>query len=444
MIKEDLIIAENTIKERKVKFKKGCLTEKDKRSISLRRAEELKDRISDYLEAREEIETGFNQQDKILIQKAKILDLLGGTEEDWNNWHWQMANRITDVETLSKILFLNDEEKEQMDRVGKRYRWAVSPYYLSLMDPQDPNCPVRLQTLPSVLELVDTEGKADPMGEEYTSPAPCITRRYPDRLIINVTNQCAMYCRHCQRRRNIGEVDRNRSRKDLKAALEYIRKNPEVRDVLITGGDSFMLSTDTLDWLLTELDKIPHVEIKRLGTRTLVTVPQRVTDELCAVIEKHPPIYINTQFNHPKEVTPEVRDACSKLMKAGAVLGNQAVLLNNINNDANVMKKLCHELLRVRIRPYYIFHAKPVIGTAHFMTRVEEGLEIMEKLRGYTSGLAIPTYIINAPKGYGKTPMLPEYLISQGKDSLTIRTWEKKIMDVPNVQWADPNSFSEY
>jgi lysine 2,3-aminomutase len=300
------------------------------------------------------------------------------------------------------------------------------------MDMQDPACPVRRQAIPSTQELVDFGGKEDPMGEAHTSPAPAITRRYPDRLIINVTNQCAMYCRHCQRRRNIGEVDRITPREHLNAALEYVRTHEEIRDVLLTGGDALMLDNELLDWLLTELDSIPHVEIKRLGTRTLVTMPMRITDALCRVLDRHSPLYINTHFNHPLEITPAVGHACHKLTRAGVALGNQAVLLAGINDNPHVMKKLNHCLLKVMIRPYYIFHAKAVKGTAHFRTRVDVGIEIMEQLRGYTSGLAVPTFIVNAPDGYGKTPMLPEYLISLGRNTIKLRTWENEVIDYDN------------
>lgn len=401
--------------------------------IAKKRAEELKSRIDDYLQVKDSIPTGFSNKDRNEQTKKKLLELFNANEDDWQNWKWQMANRIKDSSTLTKIIHLTDEEKAEIDNIGEQYRWAVSPYYVSLMDPNDPNCPIRRQAIPCAHELVD-DGLShdDPMGEEFTQPASAITRRYPDRLIINTTNQCAMYCRHCQRRRNIGETDRMTPIENLEAALDYVRNNKEIRDVLLTGGDSLMLSDSQLDWILTELDNIPHVEIKRLGTRTPVTLPQRITDELCKMLEKHHPLYLNTQFNHSAEITPEVKEACDRLTKAGIQLGNQAVLLNGINNNPHVMKKLNHELLKVRIRPYYIFHAKAVTGTKHFWTSVEEGLDIMEQLRGYTSGMAIPTYIINAPGGHGKTPMLPEYLIQSGKDKVTIRTWEKKIFDYEN------------
>ncbi len=404
----------------------------EKRVAALERASELKENIDDYLEARGTIETGFSLEDKYQKNKELIMELLDAREEEWQDWHWQVENRISDEEKLSKIINLSDEEKNEISRVGSRYRWSVSPYYLSLMDRDDPECPIRKQSVPSILECTDDFGYDDPMEEEFNSPARGITRRYPDRLIINVTNQCAMYCRHCQRRRNIGEKDVPTSREVLEEALEYVRNNKELRDILLTGGDAFMLSNEEIDWILTELDKIPHVEIKRLGTRTLVTMPMRVDDGLCKILEKHSPVYVNSHFNHPKEVTRPVQEACLKLTRAGVPLGNQAVLLKDINNDPHVMKKLNQELLKVLIKPYYLFHAKRVKGTSHFRTPVEDGIEIMEKLRGYTSGIAIPTYIINAPKGYGKTPMLPEYLVSISSDNLTIRNWEKKIVDYFN------------
>ncbi len=407
-------------------------SDNDKSRMAQERVEELKQRISGYLEAVKSIPTGFKLEKEYQDRKKQILDYFGATDEDWQDWHWQMRNRVSDVNTLRQLLPLTDEEVDHIDSVSKKFRWAVSPYYLSLMEPGNPKCPVRMQGIPSIRELQDSWGKEDPMAEEFTSPAPCITRRYADRLIINVTNQCAMFCRHCQRRRNIGEVDKPAPLEEIKAAIEYIRKSPEVRDVLITGGDPLTLSDKWLDWILTELDNIEHVEIKRIGSRTPVTMPQRITPELCAMLEKHHPLYLNTHFNHPKEVTRESLRATGLLARAGIQLGNQAVLLKGINNDPHVMKKLNHELLKIHVRPYYIFHAKPVKGTTHFMPTVQEGLEIMENLRGYTSGLAIPWYIINAPGGAGKTPLLPQYLISMGKDYVMIRTWEGKVFRCVN------------
>jgi glutamate 2,3-aminomutase len=395
------------------------------------RARELKTTIEDYLNIRHTIPAGLSMADEFTRNKERILRFLGATEKNWNNWKWQIENRIDTVDILAQIVDLTDDEIQAIHDIEKENRWSISPYYASLMSPSDPACPIRQQAIPSALELC-SPGKTDPMAEEFTSPAAAITRRYPDRLIINVTNQCAMYCRHCQRRRNIGEIDKHTSRHALEAALEYVRQHVEIRDVLITGGDALMLSDGTLDWLLTELDNIPHVEIKRLGTRTLVTLPQRITPELCEILEKHHPLYINTQFNHSKEVTASAAKAAHMLSRAGIPLGNQAVLLKGINNNPHVMKRLNHELLQIRIRPYYIFQAKRVKGTTHFRCRVEEGIEIMENLRGYTSGLAIPTYIINAPGGFGKTPILPQYILSWAKDKVTLRTWEKRTVDYPN------------
>jgi glutamate 2,3-aminomutase len=409
-----------------------------KREIALRRAEQLKEAIKDYLQTKDTIPRGMApaQQEQYRRQKAKILALLGGSEEDWDDYRWQLKNRVSDVEVLRQIIDLAEEEAEAIRQVGKQFRWAVSPYYLALIDPENRYDPVKLQAVPTGAEL-DTGGKADPMGEEYTNPAGSITRRYPDRVIINVTNQCAMYCRHCQRRRNIGTKDFHTTEKKLAESIAYIGANPEIRDVLLTGGDALMLSDQILDWLLGELQAIPSVDYVRIGTRVLVTMPQRITDSLVEVLRKHPPLYINTQFNHPKEVTPEAQAACSKLVNAGIPLGNQAVLLNGINNDKYVMRLLNQELLKIRVRPYYIFHAKEVVGTKHFNTSIDDGIEIMEYLRGYTSGMAIPTYILNAPQGYGKTPLGPQYLLSRGKRSIKIRTWEGRVFDYPNEPTAD-------
>ncbi len=410
---------------------------KNKRQIALERAAELKTRIADYLEARKSIPKGLEKASEISKRKTFILEYFKATEENWNDWHWQLKNRIRDVEILQKFLPLSEREIKQIKTVSKFYRWAISPYYLSLIDPNDRFDPIRLMAVPTPLELNEEVLDLDPMAEEFTNPCGTITRRYPDRLIINVTNECAMYCRHCQRRRNIGKKDRAESRTEIKKSIDYIRENEEIRDVLLTGGDPFTLANRTLEWILQELKSIPHLEYIRIGTRTPVTMPQRITDKLCSMLKKYHPIYINTHFNHPMEVTEDSKVACEKLANAGIPLGNQAVLLNGINNDKFVMRSLNHELLKIRVKPYYIFHAKKVKGTTHFNTSIDDGLEIMEHLRGYTSGMAIPTYIVNAPKGKGKTPILPEYLISRGKDYVMIRTWEGNVIKYGNHQTDD-------
>ncbi|HHU61537.1 MAG TPA: glutamate 2,3-aminomutase [Natronincola sp.] len=417
---------------------------KNKQEIALERASELKERIKEYVEVKDTIPRGMalDVQANYERQKGKILAILESTEQDWDNYEWQLENRISDLETLLKIISLDDDEVDAIGMVSKKFRWSISPHYLALIDDEDKYDPIKLQAVPLHAEL-SKKGLPDPMAEEFTNPAGTITRRYPDRLIINVTNQCAMYCRHCQRRRNIGSVDDHTSREELMESIEYIRNNPEIRDVLITGGDALLLSDEELDWLLAQLYAIPTVDYVRLGTRTPVTMPQRITDELVDVLKKYSPLYINTQFNHPKELTKEAKIACDKLALAGIPLGNQAVLLNGINNDKYVMRLLNQELLKFRIRPYYIFHAKRIIGTTHFRTSIDDGLEIMEYLRGYTSGMAIPTYIVNAPGGNGKTPMLPQYLISRGKESIKIRTWEGKVIDYPNVPTPSLEDFAE-
>ncbi len=412
--------------------------EKDtKRQISIERAKELKGRIEDFLEVKKEIPKGLDQEEEILKRKNRILDVLNATEEDWDDYQWQLDHRITDAETLSKVIRLSDKEKKQIERVEKKFRWAISPYYLSLADPEDKYDPIRLLSIPTYQELEDICSDLDPMGEEFTNPAGCITRRYPDRLIINVTNECAMYCRHCQRRRNIGEQDIHRSRELLLESIDYIRENEEIRDVLITGGDALCLPDEDLEWIIKQLKEISHVDYIRLGTRTLVTMPQRITDSLCSMLKKYHPIYINTHFNHSMEITRTSKAACDKLADSGIVLGNQAVLLNGINNDKYVMRVLNHELLKCRVRPYYIFHAKHVQGTSHFNTSIEDGIEIMEYLRGYTSGMAIPTFIVNAPKGQGKTPIFPNYIVSRGPGYVKLRTWEGKIVRYEDHQTKD-------
>ncbi len=401
-------------------------TKEDKRKISLQRASELKEYTSDFLKYKKNINEKMNSRmKKQRLNKEKILKFLEGTDEDWNDWHWQLRNKITDVKVLKELLNLDEKELEEIKEVGKHYRWAISPYYLSLIDIEDQEDPVKKISIPSILEL-DDEGEADPMHEEYTNPAGSITRRYPNRLIINVTNACANYCRHCQRRRRIGECDQATPLQMIEESIQYIRDNEEITDVLITGGDPLTLTDQVLENIIRQLREIEHVDIIRIGTRTLVTMPQRITDELVSMLQKYSPIYINTHFNHPYELTKESIEACEKLADHGIYLGNQMVLLKGINNDKFVVRLLNEKLLKARVRPYYIFHAKQVIGTHHFQPSIAEGIEIMKYLRGNTSGLAIPTYIINAPGGLGKIPLLPQYLKKNKEGNYVLTTWEGK------------------
>lgn len=412
-----------------------------KRQKALARSEKLRERIQEYLEVRKTIHTGFDVVGDVEARKQRILNELGGTEEQWNDWHWQLANRIRDVDTLTKLIDLREDDLDDITKVGKTFRWAVSPYYLSLADFSGRYGPIKLQAVPLKAELAVPGGSADPMDEEHNSPAGTITRRYPDRLIILVSNICATYCRHCQRRRLIGQKDHHTDWNLIEESIKYVRDNREIRDVLLTGGDPFTREDADLERIISSLRKIKHVEIIRIGTRAPVTMPQRITPELVNMLKKYHPIYVNTQFNHPREITPESSKACNILADAGIPLGNQMVLLNGINDRCSVVKALNQELLKIRVKPYYIFHAKEIKGTIHFVTSVDKGIEIMEFLRGYTTGMAIPTYIINAPHGLGKTPILPEYVVSRGPNFITIRTWENKVVRYPNRKEVDITQF---
>ncbi len=395
------------------------------------RFDELRRSIGDYESLKHTIKTGLQDREKVARQKERIMKQLGASEEQWNDYKWQLRNRFTRVEDICDAIGLSEDETQKIRKVTEKYRFGISPYYLSVIDPDDPDCGVKRQAIPCFEEL-NEQGELDPMDEEGWTPEELITRRYPDRLIIKVTNICGMYCRFCQRRRLIGENDTHVSRDKLKKAIDYVRNNKEIRDVLITGGDAFMLNDATIEWMLKELRGIEHVEIIRFGTRTPVTLPQRITDNLANMLKKYHPIYVNTHFNHPREITEEAKAACEKLANAGIPLGNQMVLLNGVNNDKFVVRKLNQALLTIRVKPYYIFHPKTVKGTSHFWVRVEEGLEIMESLRGRTSGMAIPTYIVNGPKGLGKTPILPNYILYIGKDKAEFRNWQGKKFVIQN------------
>ncbi|MCL2828984.1 MAG: KamA family radical SAM protein [Oscillospiraceae bacterium] len=403
------------------------------REISRKRGETLREYTTEYRTAKVEIPKGRDPDciARYEAQKEKLLTLLGGTVADWDNWNWQMQNRIDDPERLGQILTLDAEERRQIAQVGEQYRWAITPYYLALIDPEDRLDPIRLLSIPTVQEM-GAAGEEDPMDEEHTNPAGIITRRYPDRLILNVTNACAMFCRHCQRRRRIGGKDRDVSRAVLDESLDYIRQSPEIRDVLVTGGDALALPNGELDYILSSLREIPTVEVIRIGTRTLATLPMRIDDEFLEIVKKYHPIYLNTHFNTPRELTPEAVAACTRLANVGVPLGNQMVLLEGINNDKYVVQCLNHEMMLARVRPYYIFHAKSVKGTLHFGTSIDDGLEIMAHLRGRTSGMAIPTYILNAPGGLGKIPLLPNYIVERDEETVTLQTWEGRKVQYPN------------
>lgn len=346
-------------------------------------------------------------------------------EPRWNDWHWQMINRITSLEQLQEIITLDTESLPGLRQGLIKLRMAITPYYASLMHKDDPSCPIRKQAIPTSHELnIKQFEMADPLHEGLDSPVPGITHRYPDRALMLVTDQCAMYCRHCTRRRFTGQKDRALSISQIKRALQYIRDNREIRDVLISGGDPLCLPDNHLEFVISSLRAISHVEIIRIGTRTPVVMPQRITDRLCDMIQKYHPIWINTHFNHPAEITAEAAEACQKLADAGVPLGNQSVLLKGVNDCPYIMRSLVQELLAIRIRPYYLYQCDLSQGIEHFRTPVSRGVEIIESLRGHTSGFAVPTFVVDAPGGGGKIPVNPQYLISQSPEKVILRNFE--------------------
>ena len=347
------------------------------------------------------------------------------TDAQWNDWKWQVKNRIETLEQLKKYVKLTKEEEEGVKKTLSTLRMAITPYYLSLIDPNDPNDPVRRQCIPTELETHQAAADLlDPLHEDEDSPTPGLTHRYPDRVLFLITDMCSMYCRHCTRRRFAGQTDNECGKDRIEKALEYIEKTESVRDVLLSGGDALMVSDKKLEYIISRLRQIPHVEIVRLGTRTPVVCPQRITPELCDMLKKYHPIWINTHFNHPNEVTAESRRACEMLANAGVPLGNQSVLLRGVNDCVHVMKNLVHELVKMRVRPYYIYQCDLSMGLEHFRTPVSKGIEIIEGLRGHTSGFCIPTFVVDAPGGGGKTPVMPQYVISQAPGKVVLRNFE--------------------
>ncbi|MDD5019593.1 MAG: KamA family radical SAM protein [Candidatus Omnitrophica bacterium] len=350
-------------------------------------------------------------------------------EELWEDWHWQIDNRIHSLEAISKILILTPEEEDGIRKSNGRLSMAITPYWTTLMDPDDPECPVRRQAVPLKQEFQFGSGEfVDPCAEDRDSPVSGLVHRYPDRVLLLSTEQCAMYCRHCTRRRLVGEKQAHPlNSKTIDAAVEYIRSNKKVRDVLISGGDPLMLEDEELEEIIKKVRSVPHVEFLRLGTRVPVTLPQRITESLIAMLKKYSPLWISIHFNHPKEVSRRCKMACDMLADAGIPLGSQTVLLKGVNDKPYIMRKLMHDLLKVRVRPYYIYQCDPVKGTAHFRTPVAVGINIIEKLRGFTSGYAVPTYVVDAPGGGGKIPVGPNYLISQDKGKHVLRNYKGKI-----------------
>ncbi|MCK9313319.1 MAG: lysine 2,3-aminomutase [Methanocorpusculum sp.] len=350
------------------------------------------------------------------------------SQEYWKDWRWQVRHAVRNIDTVQQVMGIKftPDEREQLQKTIDKFPLRITPYYLSLIDANDyKNDPIFKQAFPSPKELIVEQYELnDPLAEDKDSPCSCITHRYPDRVLFLVSNTCAMYCRHCTRKRKVGDVDSIPDREKILEGINYIRKNPQIRDVLLSGGDPFMLNDDYLDWILTELGAISHVEVIRIGTRVPVVLPFRITDELVAMLKKHQPLWINLQFNHPKEMTMSAQNAVRKLADAGIPLGNQSVLLAGINDCPIIMKTLVQQLVKNRIRPYYLYQCDLSEGISHFRTPVSKGIEIMECLIGHTSGFAIPRYVIDAPGGGGKIPLNPNYLLTWGVGKVVLRNYE--------------------
>lgn len=357
------------------------------------------------------------------------------SDEEWDDWHWQIRNRITTLDRLKQVLELTPEEEEGVIAAGATFRMAITPYFASLMDPYDATCPIRRQVVPTSDELkVSQCDLEDPLSEDADSPVPGLVHRYPDRVLLVVTDQCPSYCRFCTRRRLVSRGRERASRERIETMVEYIGRHKEVRDALVSGGDGLFLSEAVLEHLLSSLRRIPHLEVIRIGTRVPVYLPQRITPRLVEMLRRYHPLWVNVHVNHPREITPEMSRACVMLADAGIPLGSQTVLLAGINDCPYVIKRLVQELVRIRVRPYYLYQCDLSEGIGHFRTAVSKGIEIVEHLRGHTSGFAIPTFVIDAPGGGGKVPIMPQYLISQSDSRVVMRNYEGRILTYPEPE----------
>jgi len=358
------------------------------------------------------------------------------TDEQWHDWQWQLRNRIRDVQALDRILRLSENERHAMlGHVGS-LPVAITPYYASLLNDEDTGHPLRRCVVPSIDECFRSEGEADdPLAEELDSPVPGIVHRYPDRVLFLVTDFCSTYCRYCTRSRLVGHQGEHPFQMDLwDKAIAYIAANNQIRDVLLSGGDPLTLSDKKLQWLLSRLRRIPHVEMLRIGTKAPVVIPQRITPELIRLLKRFHPLWISIHVTHPDEITPEMTQACSRLADAGIPLGSQTVLLSGINDDLKTMRQLMHGLLQIRVKPYYLYQCDPIPGSSHFRTPVGKGLEIMEGLRGHTTGYAVPTYVVDAPGGGGKIPLLPQYTLGHEDGDLVLRNFQGRLYRYPDSQ----------
>jgi lysine 2,3-aminomutase len=354
-------------------------------------------------------------------------------DKDWNDWRWQSRHRVRKLDQIERMLVLSDDEREALVKGESMLPVGITPYYMSLLDRENPLQPLRRTVIPVTGEFLRTPGEADdPLGEDGHSPTPGLVHRYPDRVLLLALDFCSTYCRYCTRSRVVGHGEIMPSEQRLEKAFEYIRQTPAIRDVLISGGDPLALSEDKLDWILGNLRAIPHLEFIRIGTKMPAVLPQRITPALIKVLRKYHPLWMSVHFLHPDECTPEANVACSRLADAGIPLGSQTVLLKGVNDEVQVMKDLCHRLLMMRVRPYYIYQCDPISGSAHFRTSVSKGLEIIEGLRGHTTGYAVPTYVIDAPGGGGKIPLQPNYIVGRDGDDLLLRNYEGQVYRYPD------------
>jgi lysine 2,3-aminomutase len=358
---------------------------------------------------------------------------------DWEDVRWQLKHLVRTVDQLAELLGLSETERSSLRRLQQNFRFAISPYYFSLIDSDDPADPIRRMIVPSSAEETG-EGQDDPLAERADQVAPGLTHRYPDRVLFVVTSFCSSYCRFCIRKRNWKTSDAASTRAEIDEAVAYLGAHEEVRDVLISGGDPLTLPLDQLDYLLTQIRSVPHIELVRIGSREPVMLPMRITDKLLRLLDKHSPLWINTHFNHPREITPEAAEACERLARLGIPLGNQTVLLAGVNDDVDTIKELVHGLLRIRVRPYYLYQCDAVVGAAHLRTSVWKGIEIMEALRGHTTGLAVPTFVVDAPGGGGKIPLMPNYLLSASPDRLVLRNYEGALFSYPDKESTSDTS----
>ncbi len=358
----------------------------------------------------------------------------GITARIWNDWHWQTTHRIRTFSQLESMITVSEDERLAFTRSPTQLPLGITPYYMSLVSPDDPSQPIRRSVIPTILESIKGNGEADdPLHEDAQSPVPGLVHRYPDRVLLLLLDFCSTYCRYCTRSRMVGHGDIHPGRKRLERAFDYIRNTPAIRDVLLSGGDPMMLGEEKLSWILSRLRQIPHVEIVRIGTKVPAVLPQRITPRLVRMLRRYHPIWMSLHFTHPDECTPEAYRACALLANAGIPLGSQTVLLKGINDDVETMRRLMQQLLKMRVRPYYLYQCDPITGSAHFRTPVEKGIEIIRGLRGFTSGYGVPTYVVDAPGGGGKIPLMPDYVAGTENDALLLRNYEGGLFRYPQA-----------